>query len=218
MAKYDAVDRLMKMATDTPTKSSVASVLRSEERDAEAVLEARVSAAEPLPKAGTASVPSSRALAPAPPSPSERGRQIMSAVRPFLPAVGSALRLVDHGAVQALARLLPVLGNAAAFAGSSAAPETTGATPAPMEALAQAEKQQAALREEIKAYRLRLEIVEEQLRRVRENLERTVAEQGSLAHQAHQLADRTRLLTAAVIILGMMVVAALVLVGISLHR
>ena len=214
MAKYDAVDRLMRMAAATPAKSGATQM----ERDAEAVLEAKIAAAEPLPHAAPAPTLQSHALAPAGSTPAERGRQILGALRPFLPAVGSALRLVDHGAVQALARLLPVLGNVGSYGGGVPAPGTTAATLAPAEALAHAEEQQKALLEQLTGFRSRLDSAEEQMRRMRENLERTVAEQGSLAHQAHKSADRIRLLTAAVIILGMMVVAALVLAGISLHR
>ncbi len=208
MAKYDAVDRLMKMATEKPAKASAAQ--SRGERDAEAVLEAQVAGAEPLPQAGTVPTPGSPALAVPEMSPSERGRQILGALRPFLPAVGGALRLVDHGAVQAVARLLPMLGNLGSSQSASPA--------APPEVIRHSEKQQSAFQEQLAGYRARLENAEEQMRRMRETLERTVAEQGSLTHKGSQLADRTRLLTAAVVIFGLIAVASLVLAGVALHR
>ena len=216
MAKYDSVDRLMKMATEKAAKPAAGA-----ERDAEAVLEAKIVAAEPVPAAGHARTipPSSTNVSTEPlVSPGERGRQLLGALKPFLPAVGSALRMVDHGAVQAVARLLPVISSFTPSAGSSPQPEAAKTMPGLAEAMGASEKRQLALLEEVRAYKARVEALEEQQRRMREGLERTVAEQGSLTHLAHRLTDRSRLLTATVIVLGMMVLAEMVLLGISLHR
>ncbi len=232
MAKYDSVDRLMKLATDEATQPaargadagvpvrSAGEAAGGPEPNAEAVLEARVSRSEPGvtggPKAAAVGVPPSPLpLAEPAMSPAERGRQVLGALRPFLPAVGSALRLVDHGAVQAVARLLPVLG------GLSTAPIAKSATMEEQrrtEVLAAGERRYSELAAELKAYKQRVETLEEQLRRQRENLERVGAEQGSLSHLARQLADRSRLLTAVTIILVMVVAAELVLLAIFLHR
>ncbi len=217
MAKYDAVDRLMKMATDeTPNAKSAG---RGGERDAEAVLEAKVAARERMP-AGAVATP---AALPTPTEPEvssvERGRQLLGAIRPFLPAVGSALRLVDHGAVQAVARLLPMLGNLGATAGPPATQAAlSGNSERTADALAASEKHYASLAAELREYKARVEAIEEGQRRLRELLERSVAEQGSLTHTLHQLADRSRLLSATVLILVMLVVAELVLLAITLHR
>ena len=232
MAKYDSVDRLMKLATEQPTPSpslkeapegARRAAGRADERpgaDAEAVLETEVSRTERMPSSGpvppgAATTSPQLPLAQPEVSAAERGRQLLGALRPFLPAVGSALRLVDHGAVQAVARMLPMLG-------------TLGTTPAAKdpkadqqkwtESLQAGEQRHNELAAELKAQKQRTELLEEQLRRQRENLERTVAEQGSLSRQLHQLADRSRLLTATTIILVMVVAAELVLLVIFLHR
>ena len=221
MAKYDAVDRLMKMATDEApsAKSSGGGRQREEERDGEAVLEAKVTAREPMPT-GAVMPPAPYAASTEPAMSSvDRGRQLLGALRPFLPAVGSALRLVDHGAVQAVARLLPMLGNLGTNAGPAAAQAPAGDTRERIaDALAASEKRYAALAGELNEYKSRVEVMEDGQRRLRELLERSVAEQGSLTHTLHRVADRSRLLSATVIILVMLVVAELVLLTITLHR
>ena len=223
MAKYDAVDRLMKMATEETPAAKGAGRGRpmvappDAERDAEGVLEAKIVAREPV-ATGVVITPPAPPMPPAddPASSSlDRGRQLLGALRPFLPAVGSALRLVDHGAVQAVARLLPMLGN---LGGSAPQASPVDARDRMAEALAASEKRYTAMGAELNEYKGRVEGVEEGQRRLRELLERSVAEQGSLTHTLHQLADRSRLLSATVIILVMLVVAELVLLTITLHR
>lgn len=255
MAKYDAVDRLMSLATDKPTAPKDVSILHGGESpvtdtevspvremaatdaelsDAEAVLEAKVSAGErPAPavaaagaaRAAEAPQVQSTALAHPRPTAGERGRQLLGALRPFLPAVGGALRMVDHGAVQAVARLLPLLGSvggvtmAAGAMGSGASSQESAAEKAQLvELLTAADKHHQEMTAELLKLRTQSETHDEQLRRLRDGLERTVAEQGSLSHLAHQLADRSKLLTSAVIILMMLVIAEMVMLWIFLHR
>ncbi len=208
MAKYDAVDRLMSLATNakTPAKGYAGMDVAAED-----TLKAKVSASEP-------GVPVSAALTQPQVSASDRGRQLLGAVRPFLPALGGALRLVDHGAVQTIARLLPLLGSlgssgAATTAAGSQTVKTGGAKqsgegPGSLETLLTGLNQrQVVVNDEFQALQGRFSQQEEQLRRIRESQERLSADQGTLSHLVHQLKDRSRLLTACVVILLMLVIA-----------
>ena len=239
MGKNDAVDRMMSLATEktaasreTATNGTLggkpaSATAAGAASDAAAVLEARVVATEPgVPEFAAARDAESAEALPAAEtalgrphaSPGERGRQLLGALRPFLPVVGGALRMIDHGAVQAVARLLPLLG----AAGTSTPADRTEARPAEAAALADLltglDKQQSAAAEALKAAGQRMDTHEEQLRRVRETAERAIVEQGTLSHRVNQLTDRSRLLTAAVLILLMLVVAQMVLLFLFLHR
>ncbi len=235
MAKYDAVDRLMSQATaPAPPKeagpqgggTSKPGALPVSANDAESVLEARVSAGERgvppvLPPLEARTEPDTTALATSQVSSGERGRQILGALRPFLPAVSGALRMVDHGAVQAVARLLPLLGSVAAgkAAQPQSAPGVAPEQPSQLAALlAASDKRHKDLAEELNTLKTQGSAQDEQLRRLRDGLERTVAEQGAIAHLAHQLADRSRLLTAVVLILLMLAVTNIILLWIFMHR
>ena len=116
MAKHEAVDRLMALATEkradripsgAPVTPGAAAASASDASAAGEILppqEARVAetstgiAQPPVVKERTG------------PTAGERGRQILQSIRPLLPAVAGAMRLVDHGVVQAVARLLTLLG------------------------------------------------------------------------------------------------------------
>ena len=118
--------------------------------------------------------------------------------------------MVDHGAVQAVARLLPLLGAArSASVQPSAAPGLPQST---------SDRERNALEGEFTSLKARVDAQEEQLRRMREALERTVAEQGSLSHRAHGLESRLRLLTAGLVILLLLVIAGGVLLALALRR
>lgn len=119
--------------------------------------------------------------------------------------------------MQALARFLPLLGAAREAAGavtSTKGPEKAGSS----DALAALEKRSGGLADELKGYKARVDTLEEQLRRTRETLERTVVEQGTLSLMLHKISDRSRLLTAGVVILFMLVIAEMVMLIILLHR
>jgi hypothetical protein len=227
MAKYDAVDRLMRLATEKASPSKVAGAEGAPAtstravRDAEEVLEAEVSRSERGAPA-SAIPPTHRVETTVPAEPqvssAERGRQLLGALRPFLPAVGGALRFVDHGAVQAVARLLPLLGTMTGNLASNS-PKNTTQLEKPIPPVPPApDVRQIAIFEELNAQKQRLGAQDEQIRHLRESLERTVVEQGSLSHLAHQLAERVRLLTAAVVILGVLAIAQAVLLAIFLRR
>ena len=254
MGKNDAVDRMMSLATEKVPPSRKAASPGNEAGagtaqagagtaiDARAVLEARVVASEPaVPAAARERLPVEKSLhqkeaiteTPTETSlgrprvpPGERGRQLLGALRPFLPAVGGALRMIDHGAAQAAARLLPLLGSVgpAAPAGPSVSPlaghveSRPGEPSALAELLTTLDKRQSGMAETLKAAGLRIDTHDEQIRRVRETAERAVVEQGSLSHRVSQLTDRSRLLTAAVLVLIMLVIVQMVLLFLYLHR
>ena len=249
MAKYDAVDQLMRMATDKPKQPEARRDLsEAGEANAATVLEARVTATEPgLPERAVAGpkpppanlaepdraapfaaardrhltaaidAPLNKETALAQPhvSAGERGRQLLGALRPFLPVVGGALRMVDHGAVQAVARLLPLLGGMGAAVGTREVAEALN-KPAPEPPLL--EKRYTQMAEELQHLQAKTVTLEGQMKRLRDSLDRTITEQGSQAHRMLGLGDRSRLLTAAVIILFMLVAAEMILLGIFMHR
>ncbi|WP_124847496.1 hypothetical protein [Acidipila sp. EB88] len=236
MAKYGAVDRMMDLATSKTPRERAEGDRKS---SAEAVLERQVSATEPvlaaakLPQtvvtpavtgdvAEPVPTPASTTLAAPAARPGERGRRILDALRPLLPAVGGMLRMVDHGGVQTVARLLPLLAGGGPTlnpAGSAQGPAASAAEQRQIAALLlELETQHQAITEELHQVKEQLQAREEQFRRTRESLERTVAEQGTLAHLLHQLGDRSRLLTAAVILLFMLVIAQMTLFVIFMHR
>lgn len=212
MAKYDAVDRLMEQASE-PART------RESDATAEAVLESQVSASEPLPPPVPASVSESSqgALPMSALSKRERGRNILGSLRPLLPAVSGALRLVDHGAVQAIARLLPMLGG---FGGptidASSLPIEPGTQFA--ELLSTLEKRQSELATQLEAQREGVAAYDEQLRRIRDSMARVSAEQNAQQNQLASLTDRFRLIAAVVIVLILLVIAEMVLLFVFLHK
>jgi hypothetical protein len=144
----------------------------------------------------------------------------MQAIRPLLPAIAGAMRLIDHGAVQAAARLLPLLGgspgpsapSAAAVAATNAAQEqfTRGAL--------ELEAAHAEVRQQLSALELKAIATEEQIGRLRTQLERLSSEQLATRTESHRLSDRVRLLTAGTIILLMLVIAQTILLAVTFHR
>ena len=183
------------------------------------VLAAQVTATEPQLHASSEAATATSALAMPRTTPGERGRQLLGALRPFLPVLGGALRMVDHGAVQAVARLLPLFEGVPSGAQRSTSPEPALADqPAVAELLATLEKHDAATAEALKEQGLRLSAAEDHIKRVRESVERMVAEEGAMSNRLREVTDRARLLTAGVIILFMLAVAEMVLLMIFLHR
>ncbi len=202
MAKFDAVDRLMQLATEKAASSRRGGAKNS---------------AEPgTPPETGSDLGTAPASAPLPlASPGERGRQLLGALRPLLPAVSGALRMVDHGAVQTVARLLPLLGSVRTSPAPASAPQPA---PAPSFPRAAFEKEQAALGSALGALRTRVEAQEDQIRRTREALERTVAEQGALTRTANGLRTSVRVLTAALVLIFLLVITEGALLAIGWHR
>lgn len=230
MSKYDAVDRLMNMATEKAVPVQRVHPRpehpqpEAKARDAKTVLAQQMMASE----AGAAAPAEHEQAATAEPAAprmtrTDRGRQLLGALRPFLPVVGGALRMVDHGAVQAVARLLPLLAGAGGAAGASnGGAGASGATGEAREQLAQIlgafDKQQMVLAEELKSSKQRIGLLEEQLRRTRESLERTAGEQNAQSNTLRLLGDRSKLLMAGLVILLILVVAQMVLFVIFMRR
>lgn len=224
MSKYDSVDRLMEMATEkaVPAKSLHPQPV-IEERDAETVLAQQMMATEAeLPKPADLDREPKTELGPPKMTRGERGRQLLGALRPFLPVVGGALRMIDHGAVQAVARLLPLLGGAAGASvpggGGPAANSAAEAHEQLAKMLTAFDQQQLAIAEELKSYKQRIGILDDQLRRTRESLERTAGEQNAQSNTLRLLGDRSKLLTAGLVILLMLVITQMVLFVIYMHR
>jgi hypothetical protein len=211
MSKHEAVDRLMALATekradripDTPPALTAI----EEPSSTVTILPAAASSltAHPGSQAGTTAA--------------DRGRQLLQAIRPLLPAVAGAMRMVDHGAVQALARLLPLL---SAGAGPQL-PPSLGAEQekAHEEQLRTANDLQSAhqaIRKDVHALTLQLATSDDLLGRTRSQLERLAAEQTARDSDLRALGDRVRLLSAGLIILLMLVVVQMILFIVVLHR
>ncbi len=215
MGKFDSVDRLMEQA-EAPRTGSAEVPLKSPP------------APEPVPETQAR---------PEPGIPGQFGRQLLGNLDPLMPVLGKALQAFPHSGVQAVGRgvqaaerFLPIFkmfaGNRARdIAAQAASPlPASGASPmtSPESSLETTLKtslaKQSALEGEIQALRARSEAQEDQLRRTREGLERTVAEQGTLTHTVHRLQDRSRLLTAALLILLLLVIAQVVLLAIALRH
>ena len=207
MAKYDAVDRLMAQANEPAREAGGAP-------DAEAVLEEKVSAAEPqAPRvAATPAAPPPRVAA------GERARNLLGALRPMLPAVGGALRMVDHGAVQAVARLLPLLGGVGTGLGSSATAPAAEPAGQLAELLHTLERQQAAMAAGLSTQSAAIATSDDQIRKLRDALARVSSEQNVLVNSMDRIQDRSRLLAAAVVILLLLVLAEMAMLFVFLHH
>lgn len=216
MAKFDAVDRLMTLATEkradrTPAASSVAPAAgEAAERQAPATSLSTV----PIVQQEKAPV------APEDESPTgaARARHLFETLRPFLPAVAGAMRLVDHGAVQALAKILPLLSGG----GVAGVLSPKGAvTPAPepwLPALKELQSSHVATRKDLDALMAQTATTEDLLGRTRTRLERVAAEQSARESELRALSDRVRLLSAGVIILLMLIVALMILLVVMLNK
>lgn len=149
-----------------------------------------------------------------------KGLRMLNSLRPLLPAVGGALGLVNHGAAQAAARLLPLLGgDLPKFRPDTSRQELPVTAPASsVQSVQSLERRHSALAEQVQSYQLRAAEAEEQLRRVRESLERTVSEQSALNHHQNEINDRLRLLTAGVVILMIVVLVQIFLLVMLMRR
>ncbi len=194
MAKYDAVDVLMQQATQ-PARS-----------EAEAALEARVSASESVATGAALTPPPPAVREPAAgPSATDRGRRILGAMKPFLPVVSGALRMVDHGAVQAVARFLPLL---TGVGGSPTAnPQQAELSQKLAELLQTMEKQQSALAGKTESATATLSQHEEQIRRLRDSLAKLSSEQNSIETRIEAFRVQARMLVAAVVLALLLSVA-----------
>ena len=212
MEKFDSVDRLMRQAAEPAAGG------KSEGKAAFPVPSGGLAGPqEPATGAPPALEPSAAAG-----TPGRLGRQLLGNLDSVVPVLSRALQSIPHGGVQAVGRgvqaaerfvpLLRLFAGSPAAAGVAAPAASVPAIPA-----ASTEKQ-SALEAEITSLRERVDTQEEQLRRMREGLERTVAEQGTLAHATNQMQDRSRLLTAGLLILLLLVITQVILLAVALRR
>ena len=205
MAKYDAVDQLMALATE-----------KRADRIAPGAPAAQASA-EPAEK--TVLAPATKSASPKElgEQPAKSGRQWFDTIRPLLPAVAGAMRLVDHGAVQAMARLLPLLGGVGS-SGAAGSAKAADEQEQFLSAFAEMQAAQRSTRKEIDALTLRLATTEDVLGRTRTQLERLQADQQTRETEFRSQAEHMRLLSAGLIILLMLIVAQMILLVIMLHK
>lgn len=198
---HEAVDRLIAMATekraDRPAPSASHSALVTTEPGS-----ARAEAAILLP-AEQAST-----------SPAQTAARIFSMLRPILPALAGALRMVDHGAVQAAARLLPLLAGIPAASAPGTPQEQSADSVAAVAAL---EAAQRGLRKEVDGLTLEVARLEGQLTQIRWKNAQLDNEQIAGNERLRDMAKRTRLLTYAVILMLPMMIALIVLLAIHLR-
>ncbi len=206
MPKYDAVDRLMALATEKradrmPTVPATEASLAAPAR-ANALPELIAPASTAAPTAG------------------DRGRRLLKAIQPILPAVAGAMRLVDHGGVQAVARLLPLLsgGIGSVVLGAKASPPPPVQEAPWRQELATLRTASEEQRRQLDALQLQAAASEDELRRSRTQLERLDAELDGKRTELRAVADRVRMLAAATIILFMLVIAQMILLVVMFHR
>ena len=189
---FEAVDRLIAMATEKRSdRAPVSALALPPDRAIPEVPAPPASPAAPRAAAGAA----------------HTAGRVLSAIRPMLPAVTAALRMVDHGAVQAAARLLPLL------AGLGTPASTSEATKS--QALLEAGLREH--RKELDEFRSELIAVEERLTELRWKGAQVESEQTIQALGLAKLNKRVRLLTIAVVFLLPLVIALVVLLFMTLH-
>ena len=194
---HEAVDRLIAMATekraDRPPASDAASVAEP---------------AAPVSKARAMVLPPERERAPQSFSAGHTAARVFSMLRPVLPALAGALRLVDHGAVQAAARLLPLL---AGMPTQSSAP-APAAEPSTASALAAVEAGQHELREEIEGAALTIARLEGQLTEIRWKYAQLDSQQTVTAEKLREVGGRVKVLTYTIAVLAPVMIALTILV------
>jgi hypothetical protein len=218
MSKYEAVDRLMALASEKRADrvSPGAPTVNAGSENEPGATETTSAKSGDTPASGAEQ---SRPHNGEAPSAAARGRQMFDAIRPLLPAVAGAMRMVDHGAVQAIARLLPLLGGSPGAPASSAQRRPLSAEQeqwlGELPGLGAAHQ---LLRREVDALTLRAAAADDLIGRTRTYLERILAEQSLKDHELSDLTRRVRLLSAGVVILLMMIVAQIILTVVMLHR
>jgi hypothetical protein len=214
MAKFEQIDRLIDQAVEgSPAAHKAQTTGAAEKLSGEpAAVALQADSVEGTSAPESAEKPTTGLLAPKP-TQAERTRQILGALRPFLPVVGGALRLIDHGAAQAASRLLPLLAGSS-FGAPGAKPAESAAA---LEALAALDKERMTMRADLEHCKEQLRSHEERLMKLREALTRTLADHDTMQRSLRQVTDRNRLLTAGVVILLMVVIAAIVLMQMNVH-
>jgi hypothetical protein len=222
MAKFEAVDRLMDMAMEKRADRVPGGTLPEPAASESAAPESSsvgLSAGHiqtVTEKGGSARAKPS--AGPAGSTSADRGRQFLHSLRPLLPAVAGAMRLVDHGAVQALAHLLPLLGGSAQLQPAAPSAQEQEAREQWLRFAAELQAAQQTIRKELQDLTLKAASQDERLGRIRTQLDRMVSEQSTRDTEVRGLADRVRLLSAGMVVLVMLTVAQLILFLVMFYK
>ncbi len=144
---------------------------------------------------------------------------MLKTIVPLLPALGGLMQLVDHGAMQAAARVLLLLGSKAGSA-NGAADQAALSAEQRRYALAQEEMRawQQAVRKEMEALSLQVAAADELLTRTRAQLRRLNTDQLTRENELRSLGERVRLLSAGLIILMLLILAQMILLLVMVHK
>ena len=145
-----------------------------------------------------------------PPKQSGGWAQKLGKLRPLLPIVSGGLRMVDHGAVQALAQILTLAGGGATAAGAS---------PAAVEALHEELQQGLAeiqtghrqLHLQVQDQTVELRRVEDQITMLRQSVERSATEHAELVADVKSLGNLVRTIGAGLAILLVVLISLTIL-------
>lgn len=219
MGRHEAVDRLMALATEEPAarpaeRASAGRGVREIDAGARSMSRLKASApSEPGSETTTSGAARPRSSA------ATGGRQVLKTIVPLLPALGGLMQLVDHGAMQAAARVLLLLGSKAGSA-NGAADQAALSAEQRRYALAQEEMRawQQAVRKEMEALSLQVAAADELLTRTRAQLRRLNTDQLTRENELRSLGERVRLLSAGLIILMLLILAQMILLLVMVHK
>lgn len=130
--------------------------------------------------------------------------QSLGKLKPLLPVLSSGLRMVDHGAVQALAHLL----NLAEGPGGA----STAAHEELQHGLAEIESNHHALHLQVQAQTVEVQRLEDQITLLRETVERDASRHEELAEKVRSLSNLVRVVSAGLGILLVILITLAVLV------
>lgn len=133
--------------------------------------------------------------------------QKLGRLKPLLPVLSSGLRMVDHGAVQALAQLLHIVDGGSATQ-SVAAEELH-------HSLAEIEANHRELRLQVQDQTVEMKRIEEQLTLLRQSAERTATEHAELVEDVKSLGNLVRTIGAG---LAILLIVLITLTGLLLAR
>jgi hypothetical protein len=204
MSKFEAVDRMMEMATGKRADPAPPHVPGEQTA------------------AGALSEPESNLPAHKANSTAGRARAMFEAARPLLPVLARAIGQAESGPLRAASHLLPMLGGVLSAQmssrGAGPAPEATPPSQPPSARSLELEAAHRDLAERVSTLRLTTEEHSDELRRVRTQLERLSAEHSATAGALRKVSDRLRLVTAAAVVLLMLLLAQLVVTVAVTHR
>lgn len=135
--------------------------------------------------------------------------QGLGKLKPLLPILSGGLRLVDHGAAQAVAQLLYLAGGTA--------PSQAAAEEELQEGLAEIQSSHRDLHHQVQDQTVELQRVQDQITLLRETVERNAAEQADLIHKIRSLNHLVRIAGAGLMVLLVILIALVVYLIASRH-